>query len=175
MGEVIIRPALLEDAPGIARVHVDAWREAYRDILPLDFLHGLSYESREQQARRYLSDPSSRVRSLVAQEQGGPIVGFVSVGPERGEVEEYDGELYAIYLLQKYQGAGYGRALFARGARSLADDGFTSMVLWVLAANPARGFYEHLGGTVAGEKLIDVGGQSYPEVAYGWPRLSAEW
>ncbi len=48
----------------------------------------------------------------------------------------------------------------------------TSMVLWVLAENSdARRFYEALGGHIAGEQQVTIGGASLSEVAYGWDDL----
>ena len=171
MSKAVVRPATLEDVPAIARVHVDAWRETYQGILPSDFLQSLSYESREEQWRPALSDTSNRVHLHVMQEKSGAIGGFVAVGPTFGELEDYDGELYAIYLLQQYQGQGYGRRLFESGAQALADEGFRSMILWVLEVNPACGFYEHLGGTVVSHKMLEQGGEEHAAVAYGWPEL----
>lgn len=168
MIDELLRPATLQDVAGIARVHVDAWRETYQGILPAEFLQNLSYESRQEQWRRALSDPSSRTRLYVMQKKSGIIGGFVAVGPERGELEDYDGELYAIYLLRRYQGMGYGRRLFEEGASVLREEGFRSMVLWVLGDNASRGFYEHLGGSVVARKMLPVGSVQYPAVAYGW-------
>ena len=42
--EVTIRPAEISDALGIARVHVNAWRETYKGIIPDSVLDALSYE-----------------------------------------------------------------------------------------------------------------------------------
>jgi hypothetical protein len=41
---MIIRSAKLEDATGIAKVRIDTWRTTYRDIVPSEFLNGMSYE-----------------------------------------------------------------------------------------------------------------------------------
>ena len=56
------------------------------------------------------------------------------------------------------------------------------MMLWVLADNPSRGFYETLGarrirekaakvGRRIREKTAEVGGIEVVEVAYGWSNL----
>lgn len=42
------------------------------------------------------------------------------------------------------------------------------MMVWVLAENSSRRFYEALGAKYATEKVIDLGGKSLVEVAYGW-------
>jgi ribosomal protein S18 acetylase RimI-like enzyme len=169
--QVIIRSPSPEDASDIARVHVDAWRETYNGILPTEVLEGLSYERREQHWHEVLSDPSSNTILYVLDRVGEGIKGFVAVGPERDQVKGYDGELYAIYLLKEVQGQGHGRRLFERGIEALRQKGFQSMVLWVLKDNPSRGFYEHLGGVVVGEKPIEIGEREYVELAFGWPQL----
>ena len=45
------------------------------------------------------------------------------------------------------------------------------MLLWVLADNPSRGFYETLGARRIREKRAKVGGIEVIEVAYGWSNL----
>ncbi|MEA1854613.1 MULTISPECIES: hypothetical protein [Cytobacillus] len=42
-----IRKAVIEDAMGIAKVHVDSWRSTYATIFPQEYLNRLSYEKRE--------------------------------------------------------------------------------------------------------------------------------
>jgi hypothetical protein len=42
----------------------------------------------------------------------------------------------------------------------------------VLAANPARGFYERFGGQRVGDRTIDPGDVEVAEVAYGWPDIN---
>jgi hypothetical protein len=43
----------------------------------------------------------------------------------------------------------------------------------VLKANPARGFYERMGGVLVAEQDIEIGGVMLPEVAYGWKDVSS--
>jgi hypothetical protein len=53
----------------------------------------------------------------------------------------------------------------------LIDNGRSGMVVWVLADNPARRFYERLGGKPAGEQRLRVGGSPVVERAYVWQNL----
>jgi len=53
-----------------------------------------------------------------------------------------------------------------------ARQGVGSMVVWVLAANPFRRFYEAMGGKLVVEKQLESGGQSFTERAYGWQDLT---
>jgi hypothetical protein len=41
-------------------------------------------------------------------------------------------------------------------------------VAWVLADNPARFFYERMGGKRAGERDENLWGATLHEIAYGW-------
>jgi hypothetical protein len=98
MTEIIIRPARVEDAPGIARVHVDSWRTAYKGILPDEALANLSYEQREHLWAETLGHPERKSFGFVAEDEQGQIVGFVVGGPVRDTDPLYKGELYAIHL-----------------------------------------------------------------------------
>ena len=49
--------------------------------------------------------------------------------------------------------------------------GFHAAIVRVLAANPACQFYERLGARRLTEGSLDLGGQPYPELWYGWDDL----
>lgn len=163
-----IREARPEDARAIAEVHVASWRTTYAGIIPDDYLARLSVETRQRMWHDVLTRPDHPGCTYVAEEDG-RIVGFASGGPNRGDDPGYTGELYGIYLLRERQGNGTGRALVRAVANRIANSGMTSMLVWVLAGNPSRGFYEALGGRYVREQPIEIGGQPYSEVAYGWP------
>lgn len=167
-----IRIARLDDAEELATVHVASWQSAYRGIIADDFLQKLSVEKRAVHWREALGDEASQEKVFVAEEDARHIIGFASGGPQRDPVlTAYDGELYAIYLLPTAQRQKVGSRLFHALANQLLRDGFTAMLIWVLAENPARKFYEALGGQFITEKPITIGEQDLIEVAYGWPDL----
>jgi ribosomal protein S18 acetylase RimI-like enzyme len=165
---VDIRTARVDDAAAIATVHVESWRTTYKGIVPDDFLARLSYEQRGQFWRQVLTEPGSASFVYVADDGPGQVVGFVSGGPERSGDTLYTGELYAIYLFASYQGQGIGRQLVSTLVTRLMQEGMTALLLWVLAANPARQFYERLGGQHVYEKTVTIGGVPLLEIAYGW-------
>jgi ribosomal protein S18 acetylase RimI-like enzyme len=166
-----IRAATPVDAAQIARVHVDSWRSTYRDLLPGDYLASLSYEERAKRWTQVLELEAERNFAFVVENDPGDIVGFVDSGPEREGRLGYDGELYAIYLLEEYHGRGWGRQLFERARADLAERGYVAMMLWVLKDNRTRGFYERMGGVMIGEKQAEIGGTKVIEVAYGWEKI----
>jgi GNAT superfamily N-acetyltransferase len=165
---MLIRLAQLDDADGLARVHVDSWRAAYKGIVPDEHLASLSYEQRAARWRDNLATAKNGIFTYVAQDDAGRIIGFAGGGPERGGDLYYQGELYALYLHPDYFRQGIGTQLARTVAQRLIQDGMSSMLVWVLAQNPARGFYEALGGKYLYEKPITIGGAELIEVVYGW-------
>lgn len=108
----------------------------------------------------------------MAENEKGTIVGFAAGGKERsGAYLVYDGELYAIYLLEEVQGQGIGKALVKQVAQSLLDRGYHSMLVLVLAENSARYFYETLGAVQIHTELETIAGERYEEVVYGWKSI----
>lgn len=165
---ITCRRAAVEDAESIARVHVTSWRETYRGIVPDDALDRLSVERRAERWAASLADPEGEFGTVFVAESDHKIVGFASCGAEREGDPVYRGELFAIYILKFSQGRGIGRQLVRCAANDLLGRGLSSMLVWVLAENPARGFYERLGGKYLREKFIEIGGANLVEVAYGW-------
>lgn len=88
--------------------------------------------------------------------------GVASGGPERTGTLGVEGELYSVYLLETARGLGLGRRLVEMVLAELGG----KVGVRVLAANPARGFYEHLGGRRLAETLVEMGGENFTEVAY---------
>ncbi len=168
-----IRLARIDDADGLARVHVDSWRVAYKGIVPDEHLASLSYEKRATRWHESLSKSESTTFLFVAQDDDGRVMGFAAGGVGRDGDPNYTGELYAIYLHPDYWRRGIGRQLAQTVARRLIEMDLTSMLVWVLANNPSRKFYEALGGKYLYERPIEIGGASLNEVAYGWPDIHA--
>jgi len=162
-----IRQATVDDARAIAGVYVQSWQSSYQQILPDELLRGLSVESRVDGWTRSLTEP--RHVTFVADTRERGMVGFCDAGPNRTKPKTFEGEVYAIYLLDEAKRQGIGRALFQAAAASLRQNGLSSLIVWVLPANvAARHFYQRLGGEMVAEKSISIAGASYGEVAYGW-------
>jgi L-amino acid N-acyltransferase YncA len=165
---VTIREARIEDAAGMAKVHVDCWRTTYAGIVPDSYLANLSYARREKFWREILGNTSDNTYCFVVVNNEGNIVGFVSGGPKRNGDPMYQAELYSIYLLQAYQGLGIGRQLTRKLIERFLQSGITSMLLWVFVDNPSCRFYEALGGQRLRVEQADFDGVAVDEVAYGW-------
>lgn len=164
--QIDVRPACAGDAEAIARVHVDTWRSAYAGIVPAGLLSSLSYSKRAAVWARVIGDASQFTH---VSEDGPLTVGFVNAGRNRGAERQFDGELYAIYVLESHQRRGVGKLLVRATVERLVEAGLRSLIVWVLRSNPAHVFYERLGGCEAGRKIVALGGADLEETAYGWP------
>lgn len=168
-----IREATARDVLGMAKVRVDTWKSAYQGIVPDQFLKNLSYEGiAERWNRVFWEDPNSDTAIFVAENLQGEIIGIAACGPEQGHDPVYQGEIYVLYVLPQNQHQGVGRALVAACVRHLIHRlRMQTMLIWVLAENPYRRFYESLGGKVVREKTQEIGGKLLSEVGYGWEEL----
>jgi ribosomal protein S18 acetylase RimI-like enzyme len=173
----IIRPARLQDARAIGRIEVETWRTTYAGMLPDRVLLRMSTE---RQAGSWAGFVRHRPGDVLVAEQpqalrgGGPtLVGFGNCGPQRDVLLGYAGEVYTLYIVPEAQGRGFGRLLlFALFAR-LIHLGHRSALVWVVRANPARFFYERLGGKLVLHRPIPLGGAPIEAIAYGWQDLPA--
>ena len=156
------------DIPAIARVHVAAWKTAYRGIIADDFLDRLTIGRRDTLWRQYLAMPDRRL--LICKEQG-EVTGFAACGPTRDGDKDpaLVGELYAINVAPDYWRQGCGQALVKRVIRELTRAKFALVTLWVLDANErARRFYERAGFALdaGASRKIQVSGTRLTEVRY---------
>ena len=158
----MIRAATSADIADLARVHVQSWRETYAGIVPQTYLDDLSPESRTEQWRRTLEFGNAVFVAEVADQ----IVGFASCGAAMEE--GYDGEVYALYLLKSQHGSGIGKALFEAALEALRSQGKRNVIVWVLADNPTRAFYQHMGGVQTLEKPIEIGGVTLLELGFAF-------
>lgn len=156
----LVRPAVLTDAAQIAQVHVDSWRTTYAGIFPPAAIAGHTLERRLALWTRHLSEASERHALFVAV-QVDTVVGFASLGAFRvqGPPIEGEGELNALYLLQRAQRQGLGRQLMQAGGAWLQRGGFSAMRCWVVRGNlSAEAFYTRQRGIVVATTTFDIEG-----------------
>ncbi len=168
--DLVIRPAGPDDLAGMARVMVDTWRAVYRGILPDDLLDGLSYPDQEEGHRRLLTRPGG-VHFVVVEAFTGEVVGFANGGHARHSSLIAPGEIYELYVQQGFQRLGLGRRLFEAARTCFIERGRTALLVWVLADNPARTFYEKMGGRLFLEQTTRIGGAPVRQTAYVWEVL----
>jgi ribosomal protein S18 acetylase RimI-like enzyme len=140
-----VRKAKVEDASGIAFVHVRSWQVAYRGHMPDEFLDGLDVEKRTNMWRELTQDPGKII--FVAEDSESNIEGFSALGPSRdADTNPSTAEVSAIYVHPEKWRKGIGRALLSASLDQVRKCEFDKVTLWVLEANQrARSFYESFG------------------------------
>ena len=166
MAELLVRRAVPEDAPTLARVHVAGWSWTYRGVLPDGYLDAPERRPRrEAQWRGLLEDG----QSIFLASRGPDVLGLASVGTSRDEdASDEVGELSAIYLRDaSLAGRGVGRALMDAALDALRAR-FREATLWVLDTNErARRFYARTGWRLDGAtKTETVADTPLPHVRY---------
>ena len=153
-----LRRAIPDDAPGLARVYVEAWHKGYRSIIPDSCLQGLTVERRAERFRESLTSNSEEtyVAELKCQ-----ILGFLTIGDCRDPDADHKatGEIWGIYLSPDYWRMGIGGFLSDQGESMLVSRGRSVATLWVLEGNhQAKRFYEAVGFKTDGAtKEVNLG------------------
>ena len=170
--KITVRGALPDDACEIANVHLNSWREAYKGLLPQDYLDQLplTFRRRFRFWKSVIANSETKERTFAAESEKAGIVGFIAVTPERDEEFKTWGEIGAVYLFQSYQKKGIGLQLIEEAFRYLRAEGFQKAYCWVLENNPTCGFYERAGGYRLENQVkpTEIGGKKVREFAYSW-------
>lgn len=168
MDEITIRAARLDDAGPIAQVDVETWQATYAGILTAPYLAGLTSARRETGWTSLIRKEPRDVQ--VAAASDGAVIGFGSCGNCRGE-PDFTSEVFTLYVAPDWQNQGIGRRLLLAMFERLAAQGHGSVVIWVLRENPARFFYQRLGGKEVRRKLLPFNGAQVAASGYGWRDL----
>ncbi|XVX19217.1 N-acetyltransferase family protein [Actinomycetota bacterium] len=139
---VRLRDARASDVDALTDLHIQVWEEAYGDLVSTGVLaeRRAGRDGRVQQWRQNIT--SERVRTIVASDDDGRLLGFVRTGPGRDGPEAGlpKLEVRALYVRAEVYGGGVGYALLQEGI------GQAEAYLWVLQGNErAISFYERQG------------------------------
>jgi GNAT superfamily N-acetyltransferase len=166
-----VRKARPEDAKDIARVYIESWHDTYAAILPTPLLCAMT--ARGQSARWGAAIAAKgREAVLVADCASHGVIGMASFGPSRDRGLGFDGEIYTLYVDPAFYGHGTGRALLCGSFELMRGRGYSSCLIWAHAKNPARFFYEKMGGRLVAERTARMMGDAVPEAAFGWKKLA---
>jgi ribosomal protein S18 acetylase RimI-like enzyme len=177
-----VRAAMLDDAPALGRVQVEAWLSAHRGQMPdaawQKRLDEWTPDASAQAWARLLTEQAdgdpARVVLLIAEDDAGDLVGLVLGTEVDDDTSGTIAQIGALYVLPDWQGHGLGRRLLREAASQLATLGFSTLHIGVLTANlPARRFYEAMGGCEIGQRMFDEEGDLQPETVYAWPDIAA--
>ena len=165
------RAAREADAARIAEIYIETWRTTYAGAVPDRVLVNMSNERQAIDWTRAIRGGSEIVG--VAEDDQAGIVAVGSGGANRTRGGDYAGEVYTLYVQPDFQNQGVGEHLLAHLFAEIRAKGMNSAIIWVLAANPSRFFYENMGGKRVGERDEAMWGTTLREIAYGWLDLEA--
>jgi ribosomal protein S18 acetylase RimI-like enzyme len=153
-----IRRAQVQDAPTLAKVHVDSWHVAYRGLIPDSFIQGFTYQRREEAFRKALAADSEETYLI---EDNASAVGILTIGASRDSDLDAGrtGEIWGMYIVPDHWRHGIGTRLMQEAERMLQSGGYRDVVLWVLEGNAnARRFYEAMGFCLdSASKILELG------------------
>jgi GNAT superfamily N-acetyltransferase len=141
-----VREAAVADARAIAVFQTTCWREAYRNLVPQDYLNRVGVDEREQRWRHRLL---SAERAVALAELDSAVVGVVSWG--QTDVSDTPSlEVMSLYVAAAHRGTGLAAHLLHRAI------GDSAAHLWVFRDNPrAQAFYLKQGFRPDGHTKID--------------------
>jgi GNAT superfamily N-acetyltransferase len=162
---VQIRSARANDAPALAELYAEAWRGAYRGIIP----HLALERMVTRRGLSWWNTTLAERRPLLVLDFGGEAVGYTTYGRSRLGRTPYQGEIFELYLHPIYQGLGLGERMFESARKRLADLRLKGLMTWALADNEgACSFYLSLGGKPVAEGAERFGEVSLRKVAFAW-------
>ena len=169
MDNIIIEKMKEEDIEQVAKILVDSWKIAYKDIIDKTFLKNLSLEEKIQTLNE---EYKTRTHTVARNKDTDEVVGVTRLGKRLDELNrftEYDGEIYGLYVKPGLLRKKIGSKLLLYAKESLKEQGNHKMIIWCLKENePSRKFYESMGGILLGEKMRNIGGKDYLLVGYGY-------
>ena len=151
----IIRKKEKDDCFKVQHVVTIAWNETYKGIVSDEFLKNLYLNEEERSINSYNNFNEKENHQYVL-EVDNNIVGFINVGST--EETDYDncGEIHALYIINKYQGYGFGKKLIEEGIKELKTMGFDKMIIGCLEGNSSNEFYKHIGGKYIKQRIFEM-------------------
>lgn len=174
---MLIRPATMADAPGMAHVMIDTWFAAHWGQVPEGQWQRRreewTYADSERSWCRLLAELADGSNTedcvYVAVTDAGEVVGVAVGCPAELDLLPNAAAVGLLYVQPAYQGQGLGRRLVQAVAAQQATLGKSALLISCLVTNlSACRFYETLGGQVVGTHETEDYGFPEPQVVYGW-------
>ncbi|GEM_PF-947507 len=169
--DIELRPVGVDDARSLAEI-LKRSNEVFRGSVPDAVLDYPLEESETNWLKRLRQGFDDRDFILLAVDQdNNEVVGHCWGCPADAD-SSYAGELKQIGIVPEYQRQGIGRLMLQTVAKKLAQQAMASMCVHVLAINPNRKFYEHLGARYVSQYMFDWDGFKTLSYIYGWDDTS---
>jgi GNAT superfamily N-acetyltransferase len=170
---IVTRKAKPTDAPAMATINVATWRDSYGKFLPRQLMAELSCSQKQAEIEDFFARwEENQAVALVTEGKSGEMMAFIMAGKNHRQDLGYTGEIYNLHVAPAFQSQGIGRYLVYRVCQAFRQRNWNTMMVWALAENPSRPFYEKLGGRVIAQDIGEYLGFTTPVIAYGWNELS---
>ena len=147
MDDLVLRPATPEDAPEVAEIWCNGWRDGHLGGVPEELVAVRTPESFRNRA-------ANRVADTTVATVGGKLAGFTMVA---------DDEVEQVYVAKEYRGTGVAARLLSEAERKIAQAGHQIAWLVAVASNArARAFYTRQGWTDGGPFLYQAHTENGP-------------
>ena len=170
-GQVTIRPARPEDRQTVAALHTANWQDAYRGLMPDEYLDGpLADDMQAAWAEKFAHMAGGGSVVLVA-EANGDMLGFIRMIASADA--QWGHYIDNLHVAANTRGSGLGRKLFDAGVEWAKErGGGQGVYLFVYADNEAaRAAYTRWQGKEVEEFMDDAPhGGKLPAVRVAWDK-----
>jgi GNAT superfamily N-acetyltransferase len=163
-----IRLATALDSQSVGEIRAAAWKQAYRDFMPAEFLESLNPAANLDGLRATLNSKQPRFLMTVA-EIDNICVAFSILGKPRYPAPESVAELWALNVQPEHWRKGIGRRLVSAALSDARGQGYAQLELWCINGNLAASrLYEESGFTLTGQHrtTTNLTGEPLHELAY---------
>lgn len=155
----MVRNAREEDAVSIVYINTNGWKNTYKNIFPDSFLDKLdpydktSVEKCINKINEY----------LVYTNDNNEVLGFARYGLNKKGYSDNYGEVYALYVDDKYKGKKIGTKLVNYILKNMK---YKYLLISTIKENSANIFYKKIGGKKISECNFTLDGKDYVENLY---------
>ena len=148
--------ATRDDAEIVGNVHSLAWKQAYKDIFPTEYIVADTSVKRKQEFLEALDTDSCKYYLVYEKDCCAGVVKVI--------LNNSMCEISSIYFLQEFRNKGLGTEVITQLKEIYKD---YRMVLWTLEINTsARKFYEKNGFVVTANRRSIHRGKEFVQVQY---------
>lgn len=162
--DIKVRKATVNDINSIVRIKINSWKQTYKNILDDEFLNNMNYDENYEKFYKEIKNLDSIKQNYVITKND-KVIGYTKFQILKNN--EYDSQIFAIYIDGKYKGKGYGTILFNYVKLLLKNSNCKDMILWCIYENyPSKNFYLKKGGREGKKIKSKIGNQNIYEISY---------